>query len=70
MGSRNGIAKKIKNNTNGYYNFSRYRNRCLYVMNKDSRQNFSKAKNTVRMKGQKRDKYKKQKLSKCQKILQ
>lgn len=61
MESRNGIAKKIKNNANGYYNFARYRNRCLYVMNKDSRPNLSKVKNTVRMKGQKRGKYKKQK---------
>ena len=61
MESRNGIAKKIKNNANGYYNFKRYRNRCLYVMNKDSKPSLSKSENSIRMKGHKRGKYKKQK---------
>lgn len=61
MESRNGIAKKIKNNANGYYNFERYRNRCLYVMNEDAKSNLSKSKNAVKMKGCKRGKYRKQK---------
>lgn len=61
MESRNGIAKKIKNNANGYYNFERYRNRCLYVMNEDAKPNLSKSKNAVKMKGCKRGKYRKQK---------
>lgn len=61
MESRNGIAKKIKNNANGYYNFNRYRNRCLYVMNKDAQPSLSKSEKVIRMKGYKRGKYNKKK---------
>lgn len=58
MESRNGIAKKVKNNANGYTNHKRYRNRCLYVMNKDIRPSLSESVPQIKMKGQKRGKYK------------
>lgn len=35
--------EKQKNNANGYYNFTRNRNRYLYIMNKDSKPTFQKA---------------------------
>lgn len=34
--SRNSIVKLIKKTGNGYVNFARFRNRCMYCMNKDS----------------------------------
>lgn len=34
--NRNKIIKCVKNNANGYTNWSRFRNRLLYVLNKDS----------------------------------
>lgn len=59
MESRNGIVKKIKNNANGYYNFKRFRNRALYVMNEDSKPNLAESSAPIRLKGHKRGKYKK-----------
>lgn len=59
MESSDGIAKKIKNNANDYYNFKRYRNRCLYMMNKDEKPSLSKSENPIRMKGHKKVKYRK-----------
>lgn len=59
MESRNATVKKIKNNANGYKNFPRYRNRCLYVMNKDAKPNFSGVNKSIRMKGYPRGSYKK-----------
>lgn len=41
MESKNGIAKEIKNNAKGYKNFMRYRNRCLYCMNKTTKPNYA-----------------------------
>lgn len=49
MESRNGIAKEIKNNANGYRNFARYRNRCLYVMNPDITPNLAGCTKDLRM---------------------
>lgn len=54
MESKNGIAKQIKNNANGYLNFTRYRNRCLYVMNYDIEPNLTGNNKSVKMKGSKR----------------
>lgn len=36
MENRNSILKIIKKNANGYTNWERFRNRCLYVLRKDS----------------------------------
>ena len=36
MENRNGILKCIKKNANGYSNWERFRNRCLYVMREDA----------------------------------
>ena len=36
MENRNSILKTIKKNSNGYTNWDRFRNRCLYVLRKDS----------------------------------
>ncbi len=59
MESRNATVKKIKNNANGYKNFPRYRNRCLYVMNKDAKPDFAGVNKSIRMKGYPRGSYKK-----------
>ena len=32
MENRNSIIKTIKKNSNGYANWERFRNRCLYVL--------------------------------------
>ena len=42
---KNGIAKEIKNNAKGYKNFLRYRNRCLYCMNKTTKPNYAGSQN-------------------------
>ena len=34
--SRNSIIKTIKKNSNGYSNWDRFRNRCLYVLRRDA----------------------------------
>ena len=34
--NRNKIIKCVKNNANGYTNWKRFRNRLLYVLNKDA----------------------------------
>ena len=36
MENRNSILKTIKKNANGYTNWDRFRNRCLYVLRKDA----------------------------------
>ena len=36
MENRNSILKIIKKNANGYPNWERFRNRCLYVLRKDA----------------------------------
>ncbi|MCB7224951.1 transposase, partial [Anaerostipes caccae] len=36
MESRNSIVKLIKKTGNGYVNFARFRNRCMYCMNKNA----------------------------------
>lgn len=59
MESRNSIVKLIKMTGNGYVNFSRYRNRCMYCMNKDAKPNWAGYVVPLKMKGHKRDKYKK-----------
>ena len=57
----NGIAKEIKNNAKGYKNFLRYRNRCLYCMNKTTKLNYAGSHKSIRMKGWPRGRYKKNK---------
>lgn len=37
MENRNSILKTIKKNSNGFTNWDRFRNRCLYVLRKDAR---------------------------------
>lgn len=37
MENRNSIIKTIKKNSNGYTNWDRFRNRCLYVLRSDAR---------------------------------
>lgn len=37
MENRNSINKTIKKNANGYANWDRFRNRCLYVLRPDAR---------------------------------
>ena len=59
--SKNGIAKEIKNNAKGYKNFLRYRNRCLYCMNKTTKPNYAGSHKSIRMKGWPRGRYKKNK---------
>lgn len=61
MESKNGIAKEIKNNAKGYKNFLRYRNRCLYCMNKTTKPNYAGSHKSIRMKGWPRGRYKKNK---------
>ena len=61
MESKNGIAKEIKNNAKGYKNFMRYRNRCLYCMNKTTKPNYAGFHKSIRMKGWPRARYKKNK---------
>lgn len=34
--NRNKVIKQLKRNSNGYHNWSRFRNRALYVLNKDA----------------------------------
>ena len=36
MENRNSILKTIKKNSNGYTNWTRFRNRCLYVLRPDA----------------------------------
>ena len=36
MENRNSILKTIKKNSNGYTNWNRFRNRCLYVLRPDA----------------------------------
>ena len=36
MENKNGIIKKLKRNANGFANWERFRNRVLYVLDKDS----------------------------------
>ena len=48
---KNGIAKEIKNKAKGYKNFLRYRNRCLYCMNKTTKPNYAGSHKSIRMKG-------------------
>lgn len=61
MESKNGIAKEIKNNAKGYKNFLRYRNRCLYCMNKTTKPNYAGSHKSICMKGWPRGRYKKNK---------
>jgi transposase len=37
MECKNGVLKQIKGNANGYSNWERFRNRCLYVLRPDAR---------------------------------
>ena len=60
MESRNSIVKLIKKTGNGYVNFARFRNRCMYCMNKDSNPDLSGIAIPIKMKGHKRGPYKKQ----------
>ena len=60
MESRNSIVKLIKKTGNGYVNFARFRNRCMYCMNKDSNPDLSGNAIPIKMKGHKRGPYKKQ----------
>ena len=41
MESRNSIVKLIKKTGNGYVNFARFRNRCMYCMNKKAKPNMN-----------------------------
>lgn len=59
MESRNSIVKLIKKTGNGYVNFARFRNRCMYCMNKDALPSLSDAQIPIKMKGKKRGSYKK-----------
>ena len=59
MESRNSIVKLIKKTGNGYVNFARFRNRCMYCMNKDAIPNMAGFDIPLKMKGHKRGKYKK-----------
>lgn len=59
MESRNSIVKLIKKTGNGYVNFARFRNRCMYCMNKSTKPNMSGYDVPLKMKGHKRGKYKK-----------
>ena len=60
MESRNSIVKLIKKTGNGYVNFARFRNRCMYCMNKDSNPDLSGNAIPIKMKGHKRGPYIKQ----------
>lgn len=60
MESRNSIVKLIKKTGNGYVNFARFRNRCMYCMNKDSCPDLSGNAIPIKMKGHKRGSYNKQ----------
>lgn len=53
--------RKLKTNAKGYKNFLRYRNRCLYCMNKTTKQNYAGSHKSIRMKGWPRGRYKKNK---------
>lgn len=59
MESRNSIVKLIKKTGNGYVNFARFRNHCMYCMNKDAMPCLSDAQLPIRMNGRKRGTYKK-----------
>ena len=59
MESRNSIVKLIKKTGNGYVNFARFRNRCMYCMNRDALPCLSDAQLPIRMNGKKRGTYKK-----------
>ena len=59
MESRNSIVKLIKKTGNGYVNFARFRNRCMYCMNKNAKPNMAGYDVPLKMKGHKRGKYKK-----------
>lgn len=59
MESRNSIVKLIKKTGNGYVNFARFRNRCMYCMNKDAHMDISGSNTKIKMHGYKRGKYKK-----------
>ena len=61
MESRNGVTNEIKKNANGYKNFPRFRNRCLYCMNKDTKPNYAGSHKSIRMKGSSRGHYTKNK---------
>ena len=37
MENRNSLIKSLKKNSNGYTNWERFRNRCLYVLRPDAR---------------------------------
>ncbi len=59
MESRNSIVKLIKKTGNGYVNFARFRNRCMYCMNKSAKPNMAGYNTPLKMKGYKRGKYNK-----------
>lgn len=59
MESRNSIVKLIKKTGNGYVNFARFRNRCMYCMNENALPSLSGAQIPIKMKGKKRGSYKK-----------
>lgn len=61
MESRNGVTNEIKKNANGYKNFPRFRNRCLYCRNKDTKPNYAGSHKSIRMKGSSRGHYTKNK---------
>ena len=57
--SRNYIVKLIKKTSNGYVNFARFRNRCMYCMNKNALPNMAGFNAPLKMNGHVRGKYKK-----------
>ena len=57
--SRNSVVKLIKKTGNGYVNFARFRNRCMYCMNKDAVPCLSDAQIPIKMNGKKRGSHKK-----------
>lgn len=56
---KNNYVKKILNNANGYSNFQRSRNKIMYSQNHYETYSVAEHQNTVKRKGKKRGKYKK-----------
>ena len=51
MESCNSIVKLIKKTGNGYVNFARFRNRCIYCMNESALPSLSGTQIPIKMKG-------------------
>ena len=51
--SKNALIKLIKRNTNGYKNFERFRNKCMYTINKNCKYDISRKYKPKKMKTKK-----------------